>query len=429
MKKTGNIKQTPLYVFLVFLTVSSCRNTNTIEIGPLAGSSIGDSTLTLQIEEYYPSMTLVTEGAIHLQVKEEVSKDFTPKTHIRYLPLETTDECLIGYIDKIESDDANIFIFDNTNNQVLRFSQQDGRFLNRIGNYGRGPGEYIDLNEISINKAKKEIYLIDFQLYKLICFNYDGQLVREEPLFYCYNAIECLGEHLLLHTEFNKNEHAPSLRNNRLVLAKSDQTPLYVGFSFREGFDDKFHQSAKHNFLTCNGEVYYNHVLSDTIWQIKENGVCEAHYVFKFPGRDNLYDEKDFQGITDDEYERKKEGKPYYRDELAITKDFVKADINGAPTVLYCLSTGHCFNGSPNYRCFGTPTNRSAKYTLNDTSFVLPLQPFEIIKDMQWMKSMVSEAQYKHMLDTQLTEEERRLLSTMTEEDNPILMIMDIEPF
>ncbi|MCM1108052.1 MAG: hypothetical protein NC388_03225 [Clostridium sp.] len=65
MKKTGNIKQTSLYVFLVFLTVSSCRSTNTIEIGPLAGSSIGDSTLMLPIKNQYPCMQLVTEGAIN----------------------------------------------------------------------------------------------------------------------------------------------------------------------------------------------------------------------------------------------------------------------------------------------------------------------------------------------------------------------------
>ena len=37
--------------------------------------------------------------------------------------------------------------------------------------------------------------------------------------------------------------------------------------------------------------------------------------------------------------------------------------------------------------------------------------------------------QYTNFLNTQLTEEERQLLDNMTEEDNPILMIMDIEPF
>ncbi|MCM1109058.1 MAG: hypothetical protein NC388_08400 [Clostridium sp.] len=45
------------------------------------------------------------------------------------------------------------------------------------------------------------------------------------------------------------------------------------------------------------------------------------------------------------------------------------------------------------------------------------------------IKGIVTEEQFNHMLANQYTEEERRLLSTMTEEDNPILMIMDIKPF
>ncbi|MDE7378112.1 MAG: 6-bladed beta-propeller [Paraprevotella sp.] len=425
------MKKEFIYI-IVSMAIIACRNANVTEIKPYA-QNLAESAEALQVKDQYPSMELVTDKAIHLPVMEESTDNVTNiKTNIHYLPLETTEECLIGHIDKLVSDDSCLFVFDQTNQSILRFSQKDGSFLNKIGSKGRGPGEFIEVIDVSLNRKKKEICLIDFSLFKLMFFDYNGRLIQEKPLYYVYNGMEFLDNRIILHTGFNENTMAPSVNNNRLVLAEMDQTPLCVGFAFPENLKANFHHGVRHDFVTCDGDVYYNHVLSDTIWQIKEDGICEAKYVIKFPNRDNLYNEEDFKNITDNDFEERQKSTPHYQNNFIITKDFVKVsafDENHSQKLLYCISTGHRTNNLF-HKIFGKPTDiGTIEFTLNDETFVDVIQPFEILKDFQFYKNNFNEMQYTNFLNTQLTEEERQLLNNMTEEDNPILMIMDIEPF
>ena len=421
-----------LFFLLLLLTFLSCRKATVTEIKPFQASS-ADTTKVLLVESKYPMMKLVAEGATLLRVKdipELTEQKDSLKTSVHYLPLETREECLIGDIEKLVSDESFIFVFDKSNNVVLRFSQKNGAFLNGYGSKGRGPGEYTRLTDMSIDKKRKEVCLLDQSGFKIIYFNYDGMMLREEPLYYFYNEMEFLGDRLVLNTYFNENIMVPSVNNNRLVIAELNQTPLNVGFAFPEGLTQQFHQDVCRTFTTCNNEIYYNHVLSDTIWQIKENGTCIAKYIFKFPNRDNLFDENDFRQITDEKYKERKKGIPNFGGNIwLLTKDFVYSEFSNCAPLLYCISSGQYRYGYPRYRSFGINGMIPVRHTLNDTSFVRVLQPFQLIQQHKnWIEGMddFTDSNYWKNL---LTEEERQLLSNMTEEDNPILMIMDIEPF
>ena len=417
-----------LLFLLLFITIISCRKANMTEIRPM-GENITDSTKILLVEDKYPCMELVTGNAVCLNIPEEPdTKDWIIKAQRKYLPLETKEECLIGRIDKLESDGNQLFIFDESNSSVFRFSQKDGSFLNRIGNKGRGPGEYTGLADMSVDKKKKEVCLTDSRGFKLMYFNYDGNLLREEPFFYFYDKMEFIGDYLLVNTDQNRNVRVPAVNNNRFIIAKRDQTPLYVGFPYSEHLYDHFCQGIKFPFITCNEDIYYNHVLSDTIWQIKNDGICEAKYIFKFPGRDNLFNESDFQNITDEEYNNRIKNNLHYRDNVYITKDFLYARI-GNMSFIYCIPTGNHLYGMPYNEFFTRRNYNTPRFTLNGTSFVYVLQPFNLIKENLEIQNSYDENAYKYYWDKQLTEEERQLLGNMTEEDNPILMIMDIEPF
>ncbi len=119
----------------------------------------------------------------------------------------------------------------------------------------------------------------------------------------------------------------------------------------------------------------------------------------------------------------------YYKDDIIITEDFVQAGITNGAHLLYCIPTGHYRYGLTYYTSFGSPTMLPAEYTLNGKSFVRILQPFTIIREIESTKNFYNESEYQAFWNEQLTEEERQLLQKMTPEDNPVLMIMDIEPF
>ena len=400
-------------------------------------SNYSDTSKVLLMEDKYPCMKLVTDNPIHLQAKgiDETQpygliQDGNPlDIKHRYLPLETTEECLIGHIDKLLSDESSIFVFDNDNNSTLRFSQKDGSFICRYGKHGRGPGEYIDITDMAIDRIKKEVCLLDFTQYKLLFFSYDGEFLREEPQYYGFGDIEYCGGNILLCTRYSNNDMAPSINHNSFVLAKPDQTPLFRGFPYPEHLMDNFNHAIFYPWITCKDTVYFTYELSDTIWQVKEDGVCEAKYVFKFPGRGNKFDENDFMQITNEAYDAKTKDAPSFEGHIAITENFIRADIiNGQPMV-YCISTGHHYYGLSRHRIFATSKSFDGRFTLNSTSFVDILQPFELLKNHTFIKEKFADFQYADYWNNQLTEEERQLLQKMTPEDNPILMIIDIEPF
>ena len=439
MKHNLNKKLT--YVMALCAMTYSCKKANVTEIRPMY-SSYPDTTKVLLMEDKYPYMKLVTNKAVHLQVNERKSNMAVPldedtfRVKVHYLPLETNEDCLQGGIDKLEADDQSIFIFDDWNDKVLRFSQKDGSFMNSFGAKGRGPGEYIRISDMSLNRKKKEVCLIDNGGYKFLYYDYDGQLLREEPMFYYYYKVEFVGDYMVQYPGGSENTMAPSVNHNYLIFARqSDQTPKYVGFPFSEQLANEFGYGMTYPLVSCNGDVYFNHLLSDTIWQIKPNGTCEAKYVFKIPGRDNLFDENDFQNMSSALYEQKtQEAKCYYSDDIRITENFVFARIRGGEDMLYCIPTGHCKYGMFYLKAFGeTQLLGNADFlTLNGKSFVKILQPDHILehikKEIECYVPLLGKTE-EQLMDEWLTEEERQLLQKMTPEDNPILMIIDIEPF
>lgn len=430
------MKKTLIYTTALCASVLSCKRADTIELSPLS-SDFRDTIKVLNLEEKYPSMNMVTDSIVHLQAK---GKDETQPYGLiqrreplamkyRYLPLETTEECLIGHIEQLDSDDTLIFIFDRDNHSALCFSLKDGSFICKYGSSGRGPGEYVALNYMAIDKKRKEVCLLDFNQYKLMYFSYDGEFLREQPQFYAYCRMEFCGGNMVLGTEQSENTMAPSINHSRLILAKPDQTPLFKGFTYAEHLYDEFGFTVSTPFVKCKNDLYYIYELSDTIWQIKENGTCEAKYVFKFPGRDNLFTEKDFQHLTMEEFDERRKNIPIFAGDITITENFIRAHIfNGQPMV-YCISTGHYYYGLSNSYIFGIHTTFEGNHTLDGKSFVDALQPFEILQHYSFAKENFNEAQYNDYWNRQLTEEERQLLQKMTPEDNPILMIIDIEPF
>ena len=59
---------------------------------------------------------------------------------IRYIPLETTDSCLIGNSYSIKLSKGRIFV--STNGQCLSFDKQTGKYLGSIGHKGEDPKGY-----------------------------------------------------------------------------------------------------------------------------------------------------------------------------------------------------------------------------------------------------------------------------------------------
>ncbi len=90
---------------------------------------------------------------------------------VSYIPLETTSECLIQKIYKVEFSESYIFIRDYE--KLLQFDK-NGKFIRQIGSSGRGPQEYSYFRDFCINPQQEEIYMICNYPSRLVIHDFNG---------------------------------------------------------------------------------------------------------------------------------------------------------------------------------------------------------------------------------------------------------------
>ncbi len=100
--------------------------------------------------------------------------------HIDYVLLKLPDKSPIDQIVSVRIADNEIFCLDKSCN--LYVFDANGNFRTKIGNKGRGPGEYISLNKFDIDTVLKEVYLLDTGGGKILTYTSDGKYLYEIKL-------------------------------------------------------------------------------------------------------------------------------------------------------------------------------------------------------------------------------------------------------
>ena len=73
---------------------------------------------------------------------------------LEIVPLEMTDESVLSDITEMQVTAHNIWIDHGREFYIYRFSRT-GKFLNRIGSIGQGPGEYVNYLTFLVDEDKK----------------------------------------------------------------------------------------------------------------------------------------------------------------------------------------------------------------------------------------------------------------------------------
>ncbi|MGL5682815.1 MAG: 6-bladed beta-propeller [Marinifilaceae bacterium] len=97
---------------------------------------------------------------------------------IRYIQLETNEECLVGKISDVKIFDNRILIVD-MDHDVFLFDTS-GMFVNKIGQQGRGPEEFFAVFGSFIDNDNKRIGIVDHE--KILFFNYNGEFLNSQSL-------------------------------------------------------------------------------------------------------------------------------------------------------------------------------------------------------------------------------------------------------
>jgi hypothetical protein len=109
------------------------------------------------------------------KVDESISiTDFIEE--IRIIPLETSEDNMVGFVKQLEMDEENIILHDN---QSIFCFDWEGGLLSKFNHQGKGPGEYLRIRNICLSNTKNSILVSDVRQKKILEYSIKGDFIRE----------------------------------------------------------------------------------------------------------------------------------------------------------------------------------------------------------------------------------------------------------
>lgn len=212
------------------------------------------------------------------------------------LPLETTSEALIGSYDKILMNDTVICIVDQRKEKTIFIYSNDGKYKTKICRLGRGPKEYVGLDDVLLKKDS--LLILDRANRKLLYFGLNGDFYREVkfkkyrpiPFAVLDNARFVFYVGMPGHSEQNAEVIVTDLWGNTLR--------QYVERPHLTDKQGRFH--LPDYFAVNDHGVFFIPVFEDKIYQLQSDTIKE---IFDFAFKNLMYsfDEINVKSMLDQE--------------------------------------------------------------------------------------------------------------------------------
>lgn len=232
--KMGNMKK--VLCFLLILFCVSCKQTHVKT----------DGILKISLKE-------ISSSPLHEKLYLE-----DLKASITAIPLETKDSCLLNKISQILDIDYFWIVADR---QVYKF-KKDGSFIQRIGQKGQGPKEYIAAEQIQVDREQKLIYVLDYFGRKLIAFDYNGKFFNswKLPEDYSLNRI-AFHNNKIYYTSF-ANSVSPDVLAYNFPTNKMDTISIHDRVMGQEAY------TGETFIYNLRGKTYLYHYFNDTVYSL-----------------------------------------------------------------------------------------------------------------------------------------------------------------
>ncbi len=163
------MKHTILGSMFLFAVIGCQHKKNDVLTENLKKTDLNDTTTFVTIDR----------NVVKVRVPHPAKKQLKTSALIeefKYIPIETADSALMGQYKNIHIFDNRICIQDVETRMAYLFDI-DGKYINKIGKTGRGPGEMIRLTALTVDPFNRHLVAYDAFLDKLFYFTLDGQFL------------------------------------------------------------------------------------------------------------------------------------------------------------------------------------------------------------------------------------------------------------
>ena len=250
-------------------------------------------------EEVFDDDALITIQLSGSKKYEHTFKFTDIVKQVDYIPLETTEDCLLGERSNVERFTED-FIFVKSNGILFQFDRQ-GKFIRKINRNGQGPGEcYARCSGFDENN--RLIYILDNGKLSLNIFDFDGQYIKtiqnpfsdasdgDSPshmgcdskgniLWTCntYPGIQMMYKYIATNGECDILHQSPNYTVYELK-EKGRGVPVYAMYSY-----------PIYEYNSCN---YYPYTYNDTIFRINDDYSSSPARIIHIPNRVTLEEYK-----------------------------------------------------------------------------------------------------------------------------------------
>lgn len=215
-------------------------------------SNSGNSTGIQQLDDVY-------QINIPLKIKDTFLSPDSLFCMKEILPLETTSECLISDIDKLEIADDKLYILDDSQDMIFIFDRK-GKYLNRIADIGRGPNEYYELSDFHIDDNL--IYITaGSSNNKIMCYDLNGNFTNSFDTEKPAQRITTDSNYIYVYYNFSYrngcNVGVYDKKENRLIKRYKPYPPQQEGM----GYDYRC-------WVSCNNKVYASFPYEYNIYEL-----------------------------------------------------------------------------------------------------------------------------------------------------------------
>jgi hypothetical protein len=199
--------------------------------------------------------------------------------NVDYIPLETKDASLFSEIRKLIVSGNDIYINDYQNT-FLRFGS-DGRFQNRFNRQGRGPQEYGDSYNFTIDPDYKDIYVCSITDKKIYNYTNQGEFLNSFHAPEGTLTINFSGSNILCHRPYlSENTESYLVMVNK----KGVRIEEFPAFKYKTSLNSQYGYINEIVWFNFNDELYIKDIHSDTVYLLKNKKLI-PHFVIDYDGR------------------------------------------------------------------------------------------------------------------------------------------------